>query len=44
MQAWKSLYEEALDSFAIVELELAETRQQLAEYQAELNSLRERLS
>ena len=37
---WKALYEEVLDSFAIVELELAETRQKLAACQAELNEIR----
>lgn len=37
---WKALYEEVLDSFAIVELELAETRQKLATCEAELELIR----
>lgn len=37
---WKALYEEVLDSFSIVELELAQTKQELAACQAELNDIR----
>lgn len=42
--AWKALYEEALDSFGIVELELSETRQRLAECEADLAALRASVS